>query len=114
MKILIELDVPDNFESSLDMQPTIEEEIRADRWSWDVKPSGSDTDLLHKLIAKQKKFEAPHLTRRAGTHYEFLIGIGDNHSAYITLIDDAYEALLTLKQGVENEPRRRFEQSEGR
>ncbi len=29
------------------------------------------------------------------------IGIGDNHSAYITLIDDAYEALLTLTK--ENE-----------
>jgi hypothetical protein len=34
MKIYVALEVPDNFESSLSMQPIIEEEIKADRWSW--------------------------------------------------------------------------------
>lgn len=34
MKIYIGIDVPDNFERRLDMQPLIEAEIKADRWSW--------------------------------------------------------------------------------
>lgn len=34
MKILLELDVPDDFETGLSMQKVIEDEIAADRWTW--------------------------------------------------------------------------------
>jgi hypothetical protein len=34
MLINVVVEVPDNFEQRLDMQSTIEAEIKADRWSW--------------------------------------------------------------------------------
>lgn len=34
MKIYIEIDVPGNWADRLDMQPYIEKEVAADRWSW--------------------------------------------------------------------------------
>ena len=34
MKINVVIEVPDNWEQRLDMQPWIENEIKEDRWSW--------------------------------------------------------------------------------
>jgi hypothetical protein len=34
MKIYVQIDVPDDWEKRLDMQQTVEREIKADRWAW--------------------------------------------------------------------------------
>jgi hypothetical protein len=34
VKIYIQIDVPDDWEKRLDMQQTVEREIKADRWAW--------------------------------------------------------------------------------
>lgn len=34
MKIFVQIEVPDDFDQRLDVQPLIEQEIKADRWSW--------------------------------------------------------------------------------
>jgi hypothetical protein len=36
-KILVEVDVPENWETRLDMQWVLEREIHADRWIWKFK-----------------------------------------------------------------------------
>ncbi len=41
MKIHIEIEVPSNWASRMDMQSFIEQEIKADRWSW-------NSDLKHR------------------------------------------------------------------
>jgi hypothetical protein len=54
----------------------------------------SDIELLAELIKRNNIHEAPSSTIRYGKHYESLIAIGDNHTAFLTIIDDAYEHLI--------------------
>ena len=51
--------------------------------------------LVALLIArnKYKMLEAPVETKRYGKHYEIIIGIGNDHVAYLTIDDDALKAL---------------------
>lgn len=50
---------------------------------------------LREVVTGMDKVDAPVKTVRHGKHYEFLIGIGKDHTAFITMDDEAYEALIT-------------------
>ena len=50
---------------------------------------------LANLVKGMDLSDAPVKTMRHGKHYEFLIGIGNDHTAFITMDKEAYEALTT-------------------
>jgi len=57
----------------------------------------SKESMLAQLIAGEKLFPAPTKTERpADSAYEFLIGIGKDHTARITMEKEAYEVLMAL------------------
>lgn len=66
----------------------------------------TNIELLAKLINQERVankgtlHDAPVKTERFGKHYSVLIGIGKDHTAEITLTDDALEAL----DSIVNEP----------
>jgi len=45
MKINISVEVPDNWKDRFDMQPYIEAEIKADRWSWNYIKSENSAPI---------------------------------------------------------------------
>lgn len=45
----------------------------------------SDASKLHDLIKDMPDFPAAKMTRRVGEHYEYLVGIGNDHTAIITV-----------------------------
>jgi len=49
---------------------------------------------LLNIIKANKKAAAPYKTQRAGKHWEWVIGIGKDHVAYLTMDDDAHKELL--------------------
>lgn len=50
--------------------------------------------LALKVLTEGKRLiKAPAMTRRAGIHYEFILAIGDDEVAYLTMTDDAYDEL---------------------
>lgn len=49
--------------------------------------------LLHTILS-EKKLLAPRETERVGTHWEWLIAIGKDHTARITMSDEAYRELI--------------------
>lgn len=59
------------------------------------KPSigGKGVSLLAEITANYAAITAPLRTDRVGTHYEYLIGIGKDHTASITLTEEALEEL---------------------
>ena len=61
---------------------------------------GVDAEYLKKIVLNQLKQAgsiepAPIKTQRNGKHYEILVGIGNDHTARVTLNEDALEALLS-------------------
>jgi len=50
-------------------------------------------DKLYELIKGLKVVPAPVKTERFGTHYEFVIGIGNDETASITMTKEAFEDL---------------------
>jgi len=55
------------------------------------------TKMLYSLIKDENLTEAPAKTELVSTHYEFIIGIGKDHTARIILDEDAYNELLKIK-----------------
>ena len=55
-------------------------------------------DSLRNVFKGNKAESAPHIIRLSRTHYEWTIGIGDDH--YATIIMDS-DAFLELMQGQE-------------
>ena len=49
---------------------------------------------LKNLIKDEKLFVAPRKTERQGIHYEFIIAIGKDESARITMTKEAYDCLM--------------------
>lgn len=49
---------------------------------------------LKELIAGDKLFPAPKRSEFVGEHYQFLVGIGDDETATITMTKEAYELLM--------------------
>jgi hypothetical protein len=45
-EILVRVSVPENWESSLDMQWVLEREIHADRWSWSWPPNEGSEEMF--------------------------------------------------------------------
>lgn len=62
--------------------------------------SMTNADLVRKLVLQDLKArggtlgEAPYKTERFGKHYSVLIGIGKDHTAELTLNEDALQVLL--------------------
>jgi len=56
----------------------------------------NDWQLLYDLTKNQKPFPAPKETVRYIPHYEFLIAIGNDYTAHITMDKEAYEELLRM------------------
>ena len=57
--------------------------------------NGNDgKNALRLMLANEDKHEAPVLTRRGGKHYEFILGIGKDHGAHVTMTDEAYDELF--------------------
>jgi hypothetical protein len=52
---------------------------------------------LKNLIENMALSTAPIKTLRAGKHYEFVIGIGNDEVAFITMTKEAYDALIETK-----------------
>lgn len=66
-----------------------------------------DTKRLFQLIRNMPVFEAPHKTERAGKYFEFLVGIGTDYTAKITMEAKAYELLQKMgKQEEEKNARK--------
>lgn len=61
-------------------------------------------ELLTQLIADETPGQAPSVTARHGTHYEFLIAIGNDHTAHVTMTDEAMEALSAIQDDKKTEP----------
>ena len=55
----------------------------------------TDEELLYELISRRRTFDVPYTRRYVCPHKEITVGIGEDHSATITL--DA-EALAKMKQ----------------
>ena len=53
----------------------------------------SKTKHLKEIIKDDTPFPAPRKTTRNGEHYEFLVGLGDDETAVITMTKDGYEWL---------------------
>ncbi len=51
-------------------------------------------DALRTIVAKSNMMAAPTTARRYGTHCEFLVAIGNDHIAEITMTQEAYDALM--------------------
>jgi hypothetical protein len=75
MQINIVVEVPDNWEQRLDMQPTIEAEIAADRWAWNYVEDGSFGAALQHL---KKGFKVARTGWNGKGMYLTLIHAGDN------------------------------------
>ena len=50
--------------------------------------------LLKMIVESEKPFEAPRKTERQGLHYEFLVGIGKDETAVLTMTKEAHEELM--------------------
>jgi len=59
----------------------------------DDKERGDSAALLKQLICGTIPHDAPVRTERVGKHLEWVIGIGKDHSAFITMTDEAFRAL---------------------
>jgi hypothetical protein len=49
MKINVVIEVPENWEQRLDMQPWVEKEIKEDRWSWNYPKPDLEQTALYRL-----------------------------------------------------------------
>jgi hypothetical protein len=54
VKMNIIVDVPENWEERLDMQPLLEAEITADRWRWEFRPKMNFSAALHAIKRNEK------------------------------------------------------------
>lgn len=52
--------------------------------------------ILNELIDGEPVADAPSVTKREGRHIEFVIGIGKDHSALVTLEYDSYRELKRM------------------
>ncbi len=53
--------------------------------------------LLKEIVKGEELKEAPKRTRRYGKHYEFLVDIGKDDYAMVTMFEDAYKVLMEEK-----------------
>jgi len=53
----------------------------------------SDIELLKELVTRNGKSEAPVKTKRYGPHFETLVAVGNDHTAKITMDDEAMEVM---------------------
>ena len=53
-----------------------------------------DEFLLAAIVSHHKVWEAPVKTERYGEWCEFIIGIGNDHTASITMDKDSYDMLI--------------------
>ena len=54
-------------------------------------------NMLGTLIADIKPQQAPVKTERFGEHYEFIIGIGKDETASVTMTKEAFDALKMMQ-----------------
>lgn len=88
-KMLIEIEVAEDFEHRLDNQWMVEREIHADRWSWNWKPSD---DALAAALAEVEKWKAC-AERLSGA----LQGVLDGHCIVSKQAQIALAAFRALK-----------------
>lgn len=53
IKINIQIEVPANWEQRLDHQPLIEQQIKADKWSWNFVPERTSATELERIFPAQ-------------------------------------------------------------
>ena len=54
------------------------------------------TRAMKALLMNNNIGDAPHKTQRHGKHYEVIIAIGENHTATLTLDEEAYFELCKI------------------